>query len=372
MFLEQAGGRQRLQRGDHLGQRGAADADHLHRTRHRQAVDLFQGLAIELDEQHLVQVIDLREGQRQWRAAIADARLPGDLLRLVQVAEGDVGDGLGKQAGRQGLGIADDDIALGLLRDRAAGHVRMAHGNQRLAGLAHGLGGGDEAFMHLSNAGHVVVAQRHSGDLGRAQEGQGEAPGGGVASGVVQRHQQPLVVQLALGDPADAADGMGIEALHQRRRQLDAPARVVVAGDHHDVQLRELFVGADDEVVEALLGLEWRVDRVEHVAGDQQGVGAVGYQLVEQPGEELRVFVVAVLAVEGLAEVPVGGVDQAHGLRLIVCGRRGEPLAWFVRREVASDVRLVGAVGCGCHLSCCSDALVSPCWATHFFQSRKK
>ena len=137
---------------------------------------------------------------------------------------------------------------------------------------------------------------------------------------------------------------MGIEAPHQRCRQLDAPARVVVAGDHHDVQLRELFVGADDEVVEALLGLEWRVDRVEHVAGDQQGVGAVGDQLVEQPGEELRVLVVAVLAVEGLAEVPVGGVDQAHGLRLIVGGCSGEPLAWVVRRVVASDVRLVELV----------------------------
>ena len=182
--------------------------------------------------------------------------------------------------------------------------------------------------MDLTDAGHVVVAQRHSGDFGRTQEGQGETPGGGVAIGVMQRYEQTLVIQLALGDPADATDGVCVEALHQRRRQLDAPARVVVAGDHHDVQLRELFVGADDEIVEAFLGLEWRVDRVEHVAGYEQGVGAVGDQLVEQPGEELCVFVVAVLAVEGLAEVPVGGVDQAHGLRLIVGGCSGEPLAW--------------------------------------------
>jgi len=46
--------------------------------------------------------------------------------------------------------------------------------------------------------------------------------------------------------------------------------------------------------------------------------------------------------VEGLAEVPVGGVDQAHGLRLIVCGRRGEPLAWDGRWVVASDVKACG------------------------------
>jgi hypothetical protein len=35
-------------------------------------------------------------------------------------------------------------------------------------------------------------------------------------------------------------------------------------------------------------------------------------ELVEQPGKKLRVFVVAVLAMKGLAEVPVRGVDQAH------------------------------------------------------------
>lgn len=161
-----------------------------------------------------MRVVHLGKGQRQRRAAVADARLPGDLLRLVQVAEGDVGDRFGKQAGRQRFGAADDDIALGLLRDRAAGHVRVAHGDQRLAGLACGFGGGDEAFMHLTDAGHIVVAQRHSGDFGRTQEGQGETPGGGVAIGVMQRYEQTLVIQLALGDPADASHGMGVEAPH--------------------------------------------------------------------------------------------------------------------------------------------------------------
>ncbi len=235
----------------------------------------------------------------------------------MQVAEGGVGDGLGKQAGRQRLGVADDDIALGILRYCATGHVCVAQGDQRLAGLAHGFGGGDQPLVHLADAGQVVVAGLAAGDFGRAQEGQGEAPGGDLAAGVVQRQQQAVVVELAIGDPADAADGMGVEALHQRRRQLDAPAGVVVAGDHHDIQLRESFVGTDDEVVQALLRLERRIDRVEHVAGDEQGVGLPGDQLVEQPVEELRVLVVAVLAVEGLAEVPVGGVDQAHSLRAL-------------------------------------------------------
>ena len=39
----------------------------------------------------------------------------------------------------------------------------------------------------------------------------------------------------------------------------------MVAGDHHDGEVGVLFVGADDEVIQALLGLERRVDRVEDI-----------------------------------------------------------------------------------------------------------
>jgi len=80
--------------------------------------------------------------------------------------------------------------------------------------LARGFGGGDQPLVDLANAGHVAIAQFHSGDFGRTQEGQGETPGGGVAIGVMQRYEQPLVIQLALGDPADASHGMGVEAPH--------------------------------------------------------------------------------------------------------------------------------------------------------------
>jgi hypothetical protein len=103
----------------------------------------------------------------------------------------------------------------------------------------------------------------------------------------------------------------------RRRRisggQLDARAGVVVAGDHHDVQLGLLLVGLDDEVVEAFLGFDRRVDRVEDVAGDQQRIGLAQVQLAEQPVEEAGVFEVAFLAVQALAQVPVGGVKQTHG-----------------------------------------------------------
>ncbi len=74
-----------------------------------------------------------------------------------------------------------------------------------------------------------------------------------------------------------------------------------------------LFVGADDEVVQALLGLERRVDRVEDIAGDQQHIRALGLELTQQPLKETGVFEIAFLAMQVLPKVPVGGVKQTQG-----------------------------------------------------------
>ncbi len=84
-------------------------------------------------------VADFGKRQRDRRAAVADALLAVDLLRLVQVAQGHVADVRAEQAGGQGLGVADDQAAFGIFRDRAAGHVRMADGDQGLARLALGV-----------------------------------------------------------------------------------------------------------------------------------------------------------------------------------------------------------------------------------------
>jgi hypothetical protein len=87
----------------------------------------------------------------------------------------------------------------------------------------------------------------------------------------------------------------------------------VVAGDHHDGQQRLLFVGADDEVVEPLLGFDRRVDGVEDIAGDQQDIRLILLELAQQPVEKTAVFEIAILAVQGLPKVPVGGVKQTQG-----------------------------------------------------------
>jgi hypothetical protein len=61
-----------------------------------------------------------------------------------------------------------------------------------------------------------------------------------------------------------------------------------------------------------------RVGGVEHVAGDQQRVRPFGHHGIEQPVEEALVFVAALEIVEGLAEMPVGGVQQPHEVDLFL------------------------------------------------------
>ena len=100
----------------------------------------------------------------------------------------------------------------------------------------------------------------------------------------------------------------------------EAAEGVVVAGAEDDlhasaheageclVEQGGAFGGGDGAVVD--------------VAADEEGVDAFGVHVVEQFVDELLVFAGEGAAVEGAAEVPVGGVQDLHGfsmaLRLIL------------------------------------------------------
>ncbi|MNI55155.1 hypothetical protein D3C73_1100860 [compost metagenome] len=184
--------------------------------------DADQFIAVELNVEDLVFVGDFGKGQRDWRAAVANPRFAVDLLRLVQVTQGDIADARPEQAGGQGFGVADDQAALGVFRHRTAGHVRMADGDQCLAGQPFGIGRFNQPFVNLADAAQIVVAQMRAGDFGRAQERQRQAPGSNVALGIWQWQQQALGVQLPVIQPQHAAQGMGAQAAHQGRGQFDA------------------------------------------------------------------------------------------------------------------------------------------------------
>ncbi|MNT74669.1 hypothetical protein D3C72_2135080 [compost metagenome] len=87
--------------------------------------------------------------------------------------------------------------------------------------------------------------------------------------------------------------------------------RIVVAAEHH--QLATAAAQLDDKAVVLLAGIAGRRTGVEDIAGDQQRIDLMHAHLLDQPGAERLVLGLAGLAHEVLAEVPVGGVEDAHG-----------------------------------------------------------
>lgn len=94
---------------------------------------------------------------------------------------------------------------------------------------------------------------------------------------------------------------------------LEAGGGVVVAGDEEDLEGGEGGPDAGEELVEPALGGGGGADAVKDVAGDEEGVGLPFSQGGGEPVEEGGVFGVAIVAVELLAKVPVGGVEEPEG-----------------------------------------------------------
>ena len=86
----------------------------------------------------------------------------------------------------------------------------------------------------------------------------------------------------------------------------------MVAGNGDDIDSGQIPTHPGEEFVEHLLAGGRRVGAVEDVAGDQQGVGPFRDERVAQPGEEAPVLMHAVIAVQDLSQVPVGGVEESH------------------------------------------------------------
>ena len=98
----------------------------------------------------------------------------------------------------------------------------------------------------------------------------------------------------------------------------------MIAGDHHDLERRVLLVGAHDEVVEQLLGGEARIDHIEQITGDQQGVRGQTLEPCQQPVEKGGMFDMATLAMEALAEMPVRGMQKAEAHDAFLAVSEGE------------------------------------------------
>ena len=267
-------------------------------------------------------VVDLGEGEREGRAGVAD-RLALYGLSLVDVSHRDVIDGGGgEEVCAQAVAAVDGalaDAVQGGPVDRAVGR-----GDQGLPLLAASPGGQEDLGVDVTclEEGAAVAG----GEVGRAEEGHGRDPDLDLPLGAAERDQDPLQVEGG-GDPGSplgeaarkSPDDVNAEGAEERAGRLQALGRVVVAADHHDLESRPALAGGGQELVEGPLGGDGRGGRVEHVTGDEERVHGLALEALEEPAEEGRVFEAALDPMEGVAEMPVAGVEDFHG------GRGGGP-----------------------------------------------
>jgi len=112
----------------------------------------------------------------------------------------------------------------------------------------------------------------------------------------------------------ESADDVDAERSQEATRRFKAGGGVVIAGNDDDVELRAEAFEAEKRVVEELHGLAGRVLAVEDIACDDHCVDRAFHQQTTEAFENLLVFEFARIAAQGLADVPVGCVNNAHRL----------------------------------------------------------
>ena len=91
----------------------------------------------------------------------------------------------------------------------------------------------------------------------------------------------------------------------------------MVAADQHHLQCRVLGAQPRQKTVELLPGAGGRIGGIEQVARHQQGVDVAALDGVGQPVEKGVVFKTAIVAMELMAKMPVGGMQDLHEKRLV-------------------------------------------------------
>ncbi|MNS70182.1 hypothetical protein D3C72_1035230 [compost metagenome] len=135
-------------------------------------------------------------------------------------------------------------------------------------------------------------------------EGQGADDAAGIARGA-QRQGDGMLLRRACG-----GNHLGAQVAQQIAAFIEHADRVMVAAQRQ--QRNACLVQPGDQLVVQLAGIAGRCAGVEDIAGNQHGIHPMGTDLRHQPVNQRPVFGLAALAHEMLAQVPVGGVEDAH------------------------------------------------------------
>ena len=253
---------------------------------------------VEVDEPRPLGLVGLGEGVGQRGAGVAQPLV--EHVGAVEVAEGGVVDAV-EEAGRDPGHPADADVALGLRGRRAGDEGMRQH---------HAAGGGGPRR-------EVGPDPRHRLGQRCLVAAAAERPGLEQRRGVEVGDRVDRHVSVLVGEHDRSADRRGVGAdedargVHQARSETEAPRAVVVAAAHHDART------GGGEPGERIIGQADRVDMGERtvvdVSRDHDHVDGLRGDHLEEVVDERTLVAEQVLAVEGPPQVPVGGVEDAHG-----------------------------------------------------------
>ena len=209
--------------------------------------------------------------------------------------------------------VAAEDLALGEQRQFTARQIGMAQRNNRLIRPATGLDGRQRLLVNslhpdhqaITIGGYVNLIQTQ---IGTAQIGNRRAPGPDLPLPIGERHNQPIGLQTTSGIPRDGTDQMKIEGLEQFVRGIELGRRIVVTGDGNQIEMRELLVYTGQKAVELLPTGRRRIGRIEDIARNQQAVNLPLPDQRNQPVEKIALLVASIMAMQMMAQMPVGGV----------------------------------------------------------------
>ena len=253
--------------------------------------------AVEVDQPRALGLGVLGEGVGERGAAVAHP--VGQRLGTVEVAEGDVVDPV-EQPGRHPGHPADADVALGL-----AGLAARHEGVRQHDGAGAGRAGREVAAYAVEGDGQRCLVGAH-----------GQAPRLGQRQRVEEGEAVDGDRTVLVGQPDGGADPGGVGAdedaggVDQPRAEPEPLRGVVVAAGQHDPGARarqpgQRLVGEPD-------GVDRRQRSVVDVTGDDDEVDPLGLDDLEQVVDVGRLVREHPLAVERPAQVPVGGVEDAH------------------------------------------------------------
>ncbi len=235
-----------------------------------------------------------------------------DGLGAVEVAEGDVVELRGKIACGEGTEAADVDLPLAFAGGGSEGG-KVASGDGGEATRFPWLGGGGggavalaEALVELGADGFGALAGLAPAEVAFAKEGNGgDDKAGGLGVG---EEDEGLFAR------GEGGDDFAVHPAQEVARGFELGGRVVVTTEDDDGAAGGGFgEGGKEVVVEADDGLRGGCG-IENVARDEEGVCTGGAEGVGKPGEEVAVLGGAVELAKGLAEVPVGSVQEAEGV----------------------------------------------------------